>query len=221
MSGCQCMSGCQRMGCCSCTSGRISYHRLPDLLLALFVLAGAALSVPVQAATELQLLEQVRQQMPALEQVAGRFTQRKYLAVLPQPLVSKGQFRFDRAQGLDWQISEPLASRLVFDHDGLKQLQNGETLWQVSGDQPVVAMIGQVISAVLSADWTTLARYFEISGQLASGQWQLSLTPKDNAMAQMLTRIDLAGRQYLQTMTLFEANQDRTELSFEIASPSQ
>lgn len=190
-------------------------------LAVLITIAAMSTQQVFAASGEAKLLAAISARMPVHDQLSGRFEQKKYLAVLPQPLASKGEFAFARDSGLRWHVSAPIDSLLLFNQSGLRQEQNGETLWSVSADQPAASVIGRIISALLTGDWVLLSSYFVISGDAGGEQWQLQLTPRQSELAQMLTRIDLRGDEYVQAMTLLEANNDRTELQFSIAADTQ
>ena len=165
-----------------------------------------------------QLLDSINQRMPAVDHLDGEFTQTKTLTVLPQPLRSSGEFRFDSDSGLRWQVLEPIASLLVFNSKGMTQQQDGNTLWAIGADQPTVMVIGRIISALLVGDWALLDSYFNIDGELFADHWQLQLTPRNSTLQSLLQRIDLRGQQTVQALTLLEPNGDSTAIDFSIPS---
>ncbi len=183
------------------------------------------------------LLNAITAQVDIGESIAGLFEQRKFIAVLPQPLLSSGRFRMDKKSGLEWLVIEPLASRMVFDDEGIRQNQNGQEVWQISNDQPGVVIIGQVIQAALSFDWPSLESYFFIEGAINTHidehmdghinkqitenndagknmRWTLTLTPRDQVLKEMIKRITLEGQNQLEKLVMFESANERTELAF-------
>lgn len=166
------------------------------------------------------LLSEIIQQVTMNDTVKGSFEQHKYIHILPQPLISKGVFQMDTKKGLAWQINEPVASRIVFDNSGIHQSKNGQTVWEVSNDRPGVAIIGQLMNAALSYDWALLEKYFSIDGSIdeqgSQRQWALTLTPKENTLQQSIKHISLAGGRQLTQLILFEVNNDRTEINFDM-----
>lgn len=148
--------------------------------------------------------------------VEGRFEQDKFIKVLPKPLFSKGVFSYEEASGLDWLTQTPIVSRLVFNDQGIRQDVEGNTVWEIDGMQPAVLSITRVMTGVLSGNWPVLNEYFEISGKADKNSWQLTLTPKDEVITQLITSLSVSGEKSLKNLTLFEANGDRTEISFVI-----
>ncbi|MBV1930659.1 MAG: outer membrane lipoprotein carrier protein LolA [Porticoccaceae bacterium] len=211
-------------------------------LIGFMVLAISLSAIPdTRADTSEQgaLLDAITAQVEIGESIAGLFEQRKFIAVLPQALLSSGRFHMDKKSGLEWLVIEPLASRMVFDDEGIRQNQNGQEVWQISNDQPGVVIIGQVIQAALSFDWPSLERYFFIDGAIhtrmdeqiddhsneqvtennnanKNKRWTLTLTPRDQVLKEMIERITLEGENQLEKLIMFESANERTELAFTI-----
>lgn len=195
--------------------------RLLAVLIALFAPTFFAASVAGDpsgvAQAESSLVARVQAQIALEEEVSGSFQQKKFIAVLPQPLHSSGRFHYQRNAGLLWETVEPIASRLVFDDRGIRQSVDGETVWEVDAQQPAAVTITRVISSVLAADWDTLRQYFSIEGAVEQGHWQLELSPKDEVLSQVVSAIIINGDSALRVMMLKEANGDRTEISFQVS----
>ncbi len=174
------------------------------------------------------LLSAIIEQVKISDTLKGNFEQRKYIHILPQPLLSSGVFQLDNKTGLVWQINKPLATRIVFNDTGIHQSKNGQAVWTISNERPGVAMIGQLMRAALSYDWSLLEKHFSIDGSINSSindaiaaqtntqQWTLTLTPKENTLQQTIKHIALAGGRQLTSLILFEANNDRTEITFDM-----
>lgn len=170
------------------------------------------------------LLRAIIEQVDIRDTIKGNFEQRKYIHILPQPLLSKGVFQLDKKTGLVWQIIEPVSSRIVFDSTGIHQSKKGQTVWEISNKRPGVAMIGELMRAALSNNWPLLEQHFAIDGTINSAiepqantrQWTLTLTPKEKTLQQAIKHISLTGGRQLTSLTLFEVNNDRTEITFDM-----
>lgn len=191
-----------------------------------FIVASSYGDTPSKASSQNQeqnnnaLLSEILAQVDISDTVKGRFEQHKYIHILPQPLISKGVFQLDKKTGLVWQINEPVASRIVFDDTGIHQSNDGQAVWEVSNKRPGVAIIGQLMKAALSYDWKVLKKHFSINGsideQASQRQWTLTLTPKESTLQQSIKHISLAGGRQLTQVILFEVNNDRTEINFDM-----
>lgn len=170
----------------------------------------------VSAETTNTLFSDVEKKMVIGESVEGHFRQSKFISVLPKPLLSKGVFSYDKESGLDWLTQTPIVSRLVFNDQGIRQDVEGNTVWEIDGMQPAVLSITRVMTGVLSGNWPVLNEYFNISGKTESANWQLTMTPKDEVIAQLISSLKVSGKKTLKNLTLFEANGDRTEITFAV-----
>lgn len=191
------------------------FNSLRTLAVALLLAGGCALIVsPASAAAP--TLDEITGQLQIGETVAGEFVQRKFLTILPQPLQSSGQFAFQPDTGLEWETRQPLHSKLTFSAEGILQEQNGQKTWLARADQPGVAVIGQIMTAILTRDWDTLEAFFtlDIAPADTSGQWTLMMTPKQSTLATVISRIALSGDQHLRQMILLEQGGERTEIDF-------
>ena len=207
---------------------KILYSLSLSLVIAnIFIVAKSHSDTPNQPDknhTTNALLSAIIEQVTISDKIEGSFEQRKYIHILPQPLLSKGVFQLDKKTGLVWQINTPVSSRIVFDSAGIHQHQKGQAVWEISNDRPGVAMIGELMRAALSYDWPLLENYFFINGsindiaetQSGKQQWTLTLTPKETTLQKTIKHISLAGEQALTSLTLFEVNNDRTEITFDM-----
>jgi hypothetical protein len=195
-------------------------------ILLAFAFSLCALPPAVSATEKAQtdpsaLIDTIEQRVGLRQRTAGSFTQEKFIAVLPQPLQSHGHFSYDPKSGLVWETLAPIANKVTFDQQGIRQSVEGETVWEIGAKQPAVTTITQVISSVLAADWQSLQAYFAINGSLGSNGWMLRLEPRDEVLAQIVKTIVLQGDRELSRMTLMEANGDRTEIRFQMHDVAQ
>lgn len=192
------------------------------LLSLLSISIGAAVSAEAQRNTDsAMLIAAIEQRVGLRQRTVGEFTQDKHIAVLPQPLQSRGEFTYDPQSGLVWNTLTPIANKVIFDQQGIRQSMEGETVWQIDARQPAVTTITQVISSVLAADWKALEVYFDIAGSINEQGWKLHLQPRDEVLAQIVDAIELQGDRELSRMLLNEANGDRTEIRFQMHDPAQ
>jgi len=181
--------------------------------LALAALAGtAAAAEPVPA-----VAAQARQRMADAAVVRGEFEQRKTIKSFRNPLVSRGSFLVARDRGVIWQTREPFASSLVVTRDRLLSRQSdGTVVGRVSArDEPGLRAINEMLFALMAADLQALAQRFRIEGELVgSDRWRLVLVPRDAALAQWVTRIELDGDRFVRGVRLHEAQGDVSAIRF-------
>jgi len=172
--------------------------------------AGAAEPVPPIAA-------QVRQRMTDSAVVRGEFEQRKTIKSFRNPLVSRGSFLVAQGRGVLWQTREPFASTLVVTRDRLLTRQaDGSVSARVSAkDEPGLRAINEMLFALMAADLQALAQRFRIEGELIGAErWRLVLVPRDAALAQWVTRIELEGDRFVRSVQMQEAQGDSSIIRF-------
>jgi hypothetical protein len=160
---------------------------------------------------------QARQRMSAEAVIRGEFEQRKTIKGFRNPLVSRGDFLVARNYGVVWRTREPFASSLVITRDRLLSRQaDGTVATRLNArDEPGLRAINEMLFALMSADLQVLAQRFRIEGELVGAdRWQLVLAPRDAALAQWVTRIELEGDRFLRTVRLQEAQGDASVIRF-------
>jgi outer membrane lipoprotein-sorting protein len=181
-------------------------------LAAGFLAFGARAAEPVPP-----VAAQVRQRMSDAPVVRGEFEQRKTIKSFRNPLVSRGSFLVARERGVIWQTREPFASSLIVTRDRLLTRQaDGKVTSQLSAkDEPGLRAINEMLFALVAADLQALAQRFRIDGELLGPErWRLVLVPRDAALAQWVTRIELEGDRFVRVVQLHEAQGDMSTIRF-------
>ncbi len=162
--------------------------------------------------------ERLAQLVVTPAELQGSFRQQKYLATLDTSLTSSGHFSLRRGELIHWQITEPIENELLITPSGLSSRQGDEELLRLdAGSNPAVGVMGEIMFALLSAEWQRLARYFELSGEIAGQQWHVQLQPRDAVIAQLFERVELRGEELLQVIVLHESSGDITTIYLDFA----
>ncbi len=153
---------------------------------------------------------------PAANELAGRFSQQKYLATLDVTLLSSGRFSFKRGQAIRWQILEPIQNELTITPAGLTSRQGDDELLRLDADtSPAASVLGEIMFAVLSTRWQQLEQYFEVSGDIDGPRWQVRLQPRGGAVAQLFDRVELRGENTVEMIVLYETGGDITTIQLD------
>ncbi len=164
------------------------------------------------------------------ETVRGHFVQSRQLKVLKKPLISQGQFIFDKEQGLIWQQLTPFESLLILKDKQLIQKDSQGRVQVSKADASTSAaamgdLLPSLVRAMLSGDLSGLSDNFElhflVQGASAkeNANWQLGLTPKDPLMKKAIANMVLEGSDKLHALVLLSAApsvspQDMTRIEF-------
>ncbi len=150
-----------------------------------------------------------------LRSVQADFSQEKHLKILARPLVSRGVFAFQAPQSLRWEYRSPLHSIMLM-HDGrIKKLVERDGRLQQDSGAGVDAM--QVILQEIGS-W--LDGRFADNPMFATSRTDartVVLTPKDQGLSAMISRIELRlGQQegVMDSVTIFEGQDAFTRLTF-------
>ncbi|ARU05061.1 hypothetical protein CCO03_10495 [Comamonas serinivorans] len=139
------------------------------------------------------------------------FVETKHLALLAQPLVSKGTLNYAPPDKLAIRTTEPKPEAIVVDGDWLSRTADGKTRRIQLSAQPEATGIIEGIRGSLSGNRTALDQNFELSVSGSANQWRMGLVPKDSRVRKLITRIAIEGRQNAITrITTEQADGDRS-----------
>jgi outer membrane lipoprotein-sorting protein len=150
-----------------------------------------------------------------LRSVQADFSQEKHLKILARPLVSRGVFAFQAPQSLRWEYRSPLRSIMLM-HDGRikKLIERDGSLQQDSGaGVDAMQVILQEISSWLDGRFTDNPMFATSRTDART----VVLTPKDEGLSVMISRIELRlGQQegVMDSVTIFEGEDAFTRLTF-------
>ncbi|NMH66305.1 outer membrane lipoprotein carrier protein LolA [Shewanella salipaludis] len=170
-----------------------------------------------------------RLQLP--DTVRGEFSQARHLKVLKRPLLSRGEFIFDRAQGLVWQQTHPFDTLLILkdkqliQRDSQGKLQVSDAT-QAQGAGAISQLLPQLMLAILSGDIQALSGHFSLYLQHPEAAtaaeteaepipgWRLGLIPRDPLVAKAIAAMVLEGDKQLDALTLLSDNGDLSRIEF-------
>ncbi|OHX10761.1 hypothetical protein BI347_19800 [Chromobacterium sphagni] len=188
-----------------------------------FVFLASLLLLP-QAAGAGELIADITRKLAQPAVLRGEFEQSKEMAGFSKPLRSRGSFLVSRDKGVLWDTRQPFASKLRLTRGEIVATQNGAVSFQLSAArEPTVRTINELMFALLGGNLKALDGYFRIDGKQAGSNWQLTLTPRQSALARVMQKVELSGNQYVRAIRLDEANGDVTRITFngQSASPAQ
>jgi hypothetical protein len=188
----------------------------------LFAMALGSASRPSLALTPQSPLQRLQTQLKTSPVLRGEFEQTKTLKGFKNPLRSSGIFLVAKERGVVWQTQKPFASRLVVTPDQMTSRQaDGRINTQISAkNEPGIRAINDTLFALMSIDWPTLSKRFDFEIQFKEGNtWHLKLTPRDSALTQWLSHIELQGDQFLRTVHLTEPQGDTNQITLRAHNP--
>ncbi len=150
------------------------------------------------------------------------FTESKRSAMLSAPLVLKGTLIYGRPDRLEKHVLSPYEEKTVIAGDfvtienrTLKQKRN----FSLSSSTTVSALI-ESMRATLAGDGAALERHYNIQLEGTQDSWQLTLLPRDEKLADQVTRIRIAGaRERLRRIEIEESTGDQSVMLIGPAAP--
>jgi hypothetical protein len=156
--------------------------------------------------------EQLMRSLAAVTAVDATFTEQKELAILQEPLITRGILRYRAPSYLKKQILQPYTESYEVDQDWLviETPTEGQRHFQLRG-YPLLRAFVEAIRATLAGDLQTLERYYQVQFQGQAAGWTLRLEPGDAEMARYVLAIVIHGQENrLLSIETLEANSDRS-----------
>lgn len=186
--------------------------------LAVLVLFGPGLGGAVDS-TELTLPELMRR-MADTPGVVAQFVEKKELALLDQPLVTRGTLYFVPPNRLARHTEAPGASTIIIDGDRLlfRDAAGGEDVDLASN--PLARVFVDNFIVLFNGDLSALRKRYATEFSTDAERWNLTLTPRHAPLDRLIASITLRGDAGgMREMTLLEKAGDRTTTTFVEVDP--
>ena len=179
--------------------------RLGSLLLAI-------LFAPSVAAADFEL-PALMAMLAGVASSKDSFTESKGSALLSAPLVLKGTLAYARPDRLEKHVLSPYEEKTVIagnfvtiENRTLKQKRS----FSLSSSATVAALI-ESMRATLAGDAATLERHYRTQVEGTRDAWLLTLLPREEQLAGVVTRIQIAGtRERVKRIEVEEHSGDRS-----------
>lgn len=181
------------------------------LLVAALLAAASLLHGPQAIAAESWTVAQLMQALGKHRSGQATFQERKYLAVLDQPVESSGELRFQAPDRLEKITLKPRPEALVLEGNNLSVTRGKKQFNVRLSDYGEVTGFIDSIRATLAGDRDTLERTYALHLAGNAERWTLTLLPRDTRMAEVVTRINITGtRGLLREIEILQADGDRS-----------
>lgn len=160
-------------------------------------------------------LTDLMQQLGQKKSGTATFVEKKYIAMLKQPLESSGELAFTAPDRLEKRTLKPKAEAVLLEGNKLTlERSDGRKMSVNLSDRPEVSAFVESIRATLSGDRSALERFYTPSLSGGSDEWQLKLTPLQTRMQKVISQIRIAGsRAQVKTIEFLQADGDRSEMT--------
>ncbi len=186
-------------------------------ILSACVLAVVPLTVSqAGSSTDVELAALMRT-LSAVRAAGGKFTERKYLSILNEPLVLEGVVRYRAPDYVKKEYDDPDSESYEVRGDRLTiEFPDGRRRDLSIDEHPVLRAFVESYRGTLAGDLETLKRYFDLQLDGHMDEWQLRLTPRRPELAEYLSAVVVHGRQGMVTsVETLEASGDRSVMTLD------
>lgn len=180
------------------------------------MLAIGVIAAPAQGAAAEWSMADLMRGLRAVESSKARFSERKELAILSEPLESSGTLVYRAPDRLEKHTLAPERESLVLDGSRLV-LENAERGWRKSfalHEHPLVWAFVESVRSTLAGDLPTLERFYSVELEGSEPDWRLVLRPREPAMKDVVREIRISGGgTWISRIEILEAGGDRSVMT--------
>lgn len=160
-------------------------------------------------------LQDLMQMMGQHKTGSATFVEKKYIAMLKEPVESSGELSFAAPDRLEKRTLRPKPEAITLQGNRLQmERSDGRRLSVALSDRPEVAAFVESIRATLNGDRGALERYYNVSLSGSPDQWQLILVPQQSRMQKIIRQIRIGGaRAQVRNIAFLQADGDRSEMT--------
>ena len=149
----------------------------------------------------------------------ARFHERKYIALLTEPVDSSGELTFTPPDRLEKRTTSPQPETLIVDATQLVVERDGRKRTFALDGNPGIAILIESIRGTLAGDLQSVSRQYSVELDGDAAKWRLTLRPRDPSLRTIVERVDIGGTAAeVRSVEIFQADGDRSVMTIEAAS---
>lgn len=173
--------------------------------------------LPLTAARAADELERLMALLAAHPGGTVRFVERRHMAMLDAPLVSRGEMSYRAPDWLERRTLSPRPERLLLDKDTLTLERDQRRMSMPVSQRPEVEAFVASIRSTLQGDRAALERHYRVALQgQPEKRWTLTLEPLQARLRGIVTQIVISGMGVaVDRIDYTQSDGDRTEMRLE------
>ena len=177
----------------------------------------ALMLLPLTAARAADELERLMALLAAHPGGRVRFVERRHMAMLDAPLVSRGEMSYRAPDWLERRTLSPRPERLLLDKDTLTLERDQRRMSMPVSQRPEVEAFVASIRSTLQGDRAALERHYRVALQgQPEKRWTLTLEPLQARLRGIVTQIVISGVGVaVDRIDYSQSDGDRTEMRLE------
>ena len=186
-------------------------HLMIPSLKAWLAVAGLLLGLgcsPVFAAWD---MTQLMQGLAQNKSGRASFVEKKYIALLDQPLESSGELLYTAPDRLEKRTLKPRPESLLIESGSLTVERGKRRMVLRLQDYPELVAFTESIRGTLAGDLTALRRIYNLDLDGSEERWTLTLRPVETKMLDVVQRIRIVGsRADVKSIEIEQTDKDRS-----------
>jgi hypothetical protein len=139
------------------------------------------------------------------------FVEKKYIAVLEQPVESSGELLYTAPDRLEKRTLKPRSESMLIEGSSLTVERGKRRMVLRLQDYPELAAFTESIRGTLAGDIAALRRVYNLELEGSQERWTLTLRPMETRMLQVVQRIRISGSQAeVKSIDIEQTDKDRS-----------
>jgi len=155
-----------------------------------------ALMFSVSSYADNLTIEQLMQTLANAKPSHATFVEKKYIAILDEPVESSGELFFSAPDHLEKRTLSPKPESLIVDGNKILIERGSKTYYFTLQNLPELGVFINSIRGTLAGDLKTLERHFQLRLESNADQWTLQLQPSSANMQKLLEHIRITGSKH-------------------------
>ncbi len=145
---------------------------------------------------EIVKIDSLVKELPEFNDISCKFKQEKQLQNISKPIISKGNFKFTKNEGIVFETTYPIKSEVSYTNKNYKQ-------------------INEIIKAISSKNYSKIEKEFIFYFEKKDSNWKLTLKPEQNSKPQeVLNSITIEGSEIINKIIIDLKNGNKTTIWF-------
>ena len=143
------------------------------------------------------------------------YRQTRHISGMTRPLISTGTLEISQNSALLLNQQKPFRQTLRITPETIVTTIDKQPPEIITAKQnPRLFQFNQLLSALFRADHAALQKNFDFTLTGTSENWTLQLTPREDLLKKIFTRITLSGARHINTLRIEDRQNDTTTLDF-------
>ncbi len=186
-------------------------------------LAGAGLLLGLCCSPAFATWDVTRLMQALAQNKSGRasFVEKKYIALLEQPVESSGELLYTAPDRLEKRTLKPRPESLLIEGGNLTVERGKRRMVLRLQDYPELVAFTESIRGTLAGDIVALRRVYNLDLEGSQERWTLTLRPVETRMLELVQRIRIGGSHAeVKTIEIEQTDKDRSVMTIsKLAAP--